>query len=110
MTQKIPPLPAGRDSRTMWQGPNPNYPAGMPCVAPSSPRTSPRVNPLGKCALGGLGDLVRLQAARADVDAPGAATLLLDADLLEVRVEAPPGRDHRVASRVPEGGTLAAAV
>ena len=60
--------------------------------------------------LGGLRDLVRLQAARADVDARGCRRLLLDPDLLQVRVEAPPGRDHRVAPRVAEGGALAAAV
>src|SRR5919112_5004109 len=60
-------------------------------------------------ALGVLRDLVALQAARADVDAPGAAAVV-DPDLLQVRVEAAPGGDHRVASGVPERGTLAAAV
>src|SRR5687768_15564738 len=60
--------------------------------------------------LGGLGDLVRLEAARADVDALLPAGLVLDPDLLKVRVEAPARRGHRVASRVAEGGALAAAV
>src|SRR6185312_16491605 len=59
---------------------------------------------------GCLRHLVRLQAARADVDASRAAPLLLDADLLEVGVEAPPGGDHGVTPRVAERGSLAAAV
>src|SRR5687768_1320171 len=56
-----------------------------------------------------LGDLPGLEAARADVDALR-APVLIDADLLEVRVEAAPGGDHRVASRVPERRTLPAGV
>src|SRR3954454_6008016 len=63
----------------------------------------------GKSSSGCLDDLVRLETARADVDPP-AGRALLHPDLLQVRVEAPPGRDHRVASGVPEGGLLAAAV
>ena len=57
----------------------------------------------------GLDDLAGLQAPRADVDAAGAPAVV-DSDLLEVRIEAAPGRDHRVAPRVSERGTLAAAV
>jgi len=52
--------------------------------------------------------LVRLQAAGADVD-PSRAAVVVDPDLLQVRVEAPPGGDHRVAARVAERGALAAA-
>src|SRR6476620_12769333 len=59
-------------------------------------------------ASGGLDDLVRLQAASADVN-PAGARAVLNPDLLQVRVEAPPGGDHRVAARVPERGSLAAA-
>ena len=60
-------------------------------------------------ALGVLGDLAGLEAAGADVDALR-APVLVDADLLEVRVEAAPRSDHRVASRVPERGALSAGV
>jgi PAS domain S-box-containing protein len=63
-----------------------------------------------KVKLCGLGHLVGLQAARADVNAPRPAARILDADLLQVRVEAPPGGDHRVTPRVAERGALAAAV
>jgi len=59
--------------------------------------------------LGGLGDLARLQAPRADVGAKGAA-VLLDPDLLQIRVEAALGGDHGVASGLAERGSLAAAV
>src|SRR5204863_7601402 len=59
-------------------------------------------------ASGVLGDLVGLQAARADVDTPGPPAVV-DADLLEVGVEAAPGGDHRVAPRVTERRALAAA-
>src|SRR5262249_51815463 len=38
------------------------------------------------------------------------ATTLLNPDLLEIGVEAPARRDHRVTPRVAEGGTLTAAV
>src|SRR4051794_40660040 len=55
--------------------------------------------------LGGLLDLAGLQAARADVLAAGRPADL-DADLLEVRVEAPLRRHHRVAAAVPERGPL----
>src|SRR5687768_14897299 len=58
---------------------------------------------------GGLGDLVGLEAAGADVDAPGAAGLG-DPDLLQVRLEAPLGGDHRVAPGLAERRSLAAAV
>src|SRR5205823_6929876 len=57
--------------------------------------------------LGGLGDLARLQAARADVHAPGSPAIV-DADLLEVGLEAPLGGHHRVAAAVAERGALAA--
>src|SRR6187399_3409036 len=74
------------------------------------PSSNSRTGPdSGRGSLGGLDYLVRLQAARADVDAAGAGALV-DPDLLEVRVEAAPGRDHRVAARVSERGLLAAAV
>src|ERR1700753_3938207 len=60
-------------------------------------------------ASGGLGDLVGLQAAGADVGADGAA-VLLDPDLLQVRLEAALRRNHRVAAGLAEGRFLAAAV
>src|ERR1700712_1887049 len=60
-------------------------------------------------ASGGLGDLVGLKAASADVGAERAA-VLLDPDLLQVRIEAALGRDHRVAAGLAEGRFLAAAV
>src|SRR6185312_4287085 len=60
-------------------------------------------------ASGGLGDLVALQAASADVGADG-ATVLLDPDLLQVRLEAALRRDHRVAAGLAESRLLAAAV
>src|SRR5437868_1790502 len=60
-------------------------------------------------ASGGLGDLARLEAAGAYVGAKGAA-VLLDPHLLQVRVEAALGGDHRVASGLAERGSLAAAV
>src|SRR5262245_55142213 len=63
--------------------------------------------PTPRARLRVLGDLARLETAGADVDAPGPA-LVVDADLLEVRVEAPPGGDHRVAAGVTERGLLAA--
>src|SRR4051794_5035085 len=50
-------------------------------------------------ALRGLGDLAGLEAAGADVGAEGAA-VLLDPNLLEVRIEAALGGDHRMASGV----------
>src|ERR1039457_4660483 len=52
-------------------------------------------------ALAGFGDLAGLQAARADVDAAGSPTVV-DADALQVRIEASPRRHHRVAAIVPE--------
>jgi hypothetical protein len=60
-------------------------------------------------ASGGLLDLAGLEAASAHVGAEGAA-VLLDPDLLEVRIEAPLGGDHRVASGLAERRSLAAAV
>ncbi len=60
-------------------------------------------------ASGGLGDLVGLEAARADVSAQLAA-VLFDPHLLQVRVEAPLGGDHRVAAGLAERRSLAAAV
>src|ERR1700753_1996468 len=60
-------------------------------------------------ASGGLGDLVGLQAAGADVGADR-APVLLDPDLLQVRLEAALRRDHRVAAGLAEGRFLAAAV
>src|SRR4051794_28339784 len=60
-------------------------------------------------SLSSLGYFARFEAAGADVDA--AARLALgDPDLLQVRVEAPARRHHRVASRIAERGALAAAV
>ena len=59
--------------------------------------------------LNGLKDLAGLEAASADVLAPGSAPDE-DADLLEVRVEAPPGRHHGVAAVIPERGALFARV
>ena len=59
--------------------------------------------------LGGLDDLVGLEAAGADVGAD-LAPLVDDPDLLQVRVEAAPGGDHRVASGVAERRSLSAAV
>src|SRR6476619_8499784 len=60
-------------------------------------------------ASGGLYDLVGLEAARADVGAQLAA-VLLDPHLLQVRIEAPLGGDHRVAAGLAERRSLAAAV
>src|ERR1700744_4094813 len=60
-------------------------------------------------ASGGLGYLVALQAAGADVGAHRRA-VLLDPDLLQVRIEAALRRDHRVAAGLAEGRFLAAAV
>jgi hypothetical protein len=56
-----------------------------------------------------LQDLAGLQATRADVLAPGGAPDV-DADLLQVRVEAALGGHHRVAAAVPERGALLAHV
>ena len=64
---------------------------------------------LSRAGSGGLGDLAGLEAARADVLAPGRAPDV-DADLLEVRVEAALRRNHRVAAAVPERGALSARV
>ena len=64
---------------------------------------------VGQMASGRLRHLVGLQAAGADVGAKRAAALL-DPDLLQVRVEAPLGRDHRVAPGLAEARALAAAV
>jgi hypothetical protein len=58
---------------------------------------------------GGLGDLVGLQATRADIRAQGAA-VLLNPHLLQVRIEAPLSGDHRVASGLAERRSLTAAV
>jgi hypothetical protein len=55
----------------------------------------------------GLLDFARAQAARADVGAAGDAAHQ-NPDPLQVRIEAPSGSDHRVASVVTEGRTLAA--
>src|SRR5580693_155651 len=55
-----------------------------------------------------LGDLAGFEAARANVDAARSALGVDDADLLEVRVEAPAGRDHRVAAVVAERRALVA--
>ena len=57
--------------------------------------------------LSGLGDLAGFEAARADVDATGRAALD-DPDLLQVRVEASAGGDHRVAAVVAERRALGA--
>src|SRR3954462_3487450 len=57
--------------------------------------------------LDGLLDLAGLEAARADVRARRLPAEQ-DADALEVRVEAAPGRHHRVAPAVPEGRLLPA--
>src|SRR5881394_469467 len=59
--------------------------------------------------LSGLCDLVRLKAARADIGTQLAA-VLLDPHLLQVRIEAPLGGDHRVASGLAERRSLTAAV
>ena len=58
---------------------------------------------------GGLDDLVGLEAAGADVG-PQLAAVLDDPDLLQVRVEAALGGDHRVAPGLAERRSLAAAV
>ena len=58
---------------------------------------------------GGLRDLAGLEAARADVLAPGSAPDV-DADLLEVRVEAAPRRNHGMAAAVPERRALSARI
>src|SRR5690348_6038078 len=55
----------------------------------------------------GLGHTAALEAARADV-CPSRRAVEQDADALEVRVEAPLGGDHRVASVVAEAGLLRA--
>src|SRR3954447_7814516 len=60
-------------------------------------------------ALQRLRDLAGLQAARADVD-PARRLADHDPDLLEVRVEPPPRRHHRVAAAVSQGGALPAAM
>src|SRR4029079_7900786 len=54
---------------------------------------------------GGLRNFSRLEAAGADVLAPGSPPDV-DADLLEVRVEAPLRGHHGVAAAVPERGPL----
>src|SRR6476646_2077984 len=59
--------------------------------------------------LDGLGDLAGLEAAGADVHALRRLADE-DADLLQVRVEPAPGRDHRMTTTVSEGGALPAAV
>src|SRR5689334_20090864 len=59
-------------------------------------------------ALGVLRDLVGLQATGADVNAAGTSRVG-DADLLQIRLEAPARRHHRVAARIAERGALAAA-
>ncbi len=58
---------------------------------------------------GGFRDLAGLEAARADVLAPGSAPDV-DADLLEVRVEAALRRNHGMAAAVPERRALSARV
>jgi hypothetical protein len=63
----------------------------------------------GRPGSDGLADLAGLQAARADVHAPGCRTDE-DADLLQVRVEAPLRRAHRVAAVLTESGTAPTAV
>src|SRR5947199_10877242 len=57
---------------------------------------------------GGLRDLAGFEAARAHVDAPRRFADH-DPDLLQVRVEAALGGDHRVAEALPEGRALFAA-
>src|ERR1044071_7310348 len=56
-----------------------------------------------------LRNLVGLEAPRADVS-PQLAAVLDDPHLLQVRVEATLGRDHRVAAGLAERRSLAAAV
>ena len=68
-----------------------------------------RLRFLHRLKLDGLQDLPGFQAARADVLAPRGA-LNEDADLLKVRVEAPPRSHHGVAAVVPERRALAARV
>src|SRR4051794_16345682 len=65
----------------------------------------PRVAPAPQRVLDGLLDLLCLQAAGADV-LPPRRLPDEDADLLEVRVEAPPCGHHRVAAAVPERRAL----
>src|SRR5690348_15385272 len=75
----------------------------------ASPRTqiqrrysvSPRARGRGIDHLRSLCDLAGLQAARADVHAPRRPAIV-DADLLQVRLKAPLGCDHRVTAAVPE--------
>src|SRR5918992_5286310 len=88
-----------RNRRIDGSGTERDYSRGAPFASP--------LRPAPDRPSGGLGHLVRLQAAAADVDAPRGA-VVVDSNLLEVRVEAPPGGDHRVRSRVPERGLLTA--
>src|SRR5438105_6329654 len=71
------------------------------------PRGAGRVARRAEAPLERLLDLAGLEAARADVGARRGA-VELDADALEVRVEAPLRGHHRVAPVVTEAGLLAA--
>ena len=55
----------------------------------------------------GFDDLAGLEAARADVDAPRRSAVV-DADALQIGIEAPPGGDHRMAAVVTECRSLGA--
>src|SRR5690242_17039484 len=81
--------------------------SALKCVTRRRATRTPRGAPTP--SLGRLGDLVGLQTASADVGAER-ATVLLDPDLLQVRLEAALRRDHRVAAGLAEGRLLAAAV
>src|ERR1035437_2681179 len=64
-------------------------------------------NPGPGCGLDRFLDLVGLEAPRADVGTGGLA-LEQDPDALEIRVETPLRRDHRMAPVVTEAGFLPA--
>jgi hypothetical protein len=78
---------------------------------PDGTSSAPAIAVLGSCAaahcpsLDGFDDLAGLEAARADVR-PLRLALEQDADALEVRVEAAPRGDHRMAPVVAETGLL----
>src|SRR3954463_15512254 len=75
--------------------------------AATRPRSRPA--PALRKPLGGFEDFARLETAGADVLA-GRGALDDDPDLLQVRVEAALGSDHRVGAGMPERRALSAGV